>query len=89
MMFSLRTMWSELSKLNLEVAAPELKMPVWFLLGRKDHQVDATVAVNYFDKLIAPEKKLVWFEHSGHFAPFEEPDAFNRAMLQIATSLKG
>jgi pimeloyl-ACP methyl ester carboxylesterase len=88
MMFSLRTMWSELSKLNLEVAAPELRMPVWFFLGRNDHQVDATVAAVYFDKLIAPSKKLVWFEHSGHFVPFEEPEAFNRAMGDIAASLK-
>jgi pimeloyl-ACP methyl ester carboxylesterase len=88
MMFSLRNMWAELAKLNLETAVPELKMPVTFLLGRLDHQVDAQVAAAYFEKLIAPRKRLVWFEHSGHFAPFEEPEAFNRAMIEIADGLE-
>jgi pimeloyl-ACP methyl ester carboxylesterase len=89
MMFSLKTMWSELAALNLEVAVPELKMPVWFFLGRHDHQVDAGVGAAYFEKLVAPAKKLVWFEHSGHFAPFEEPAAFNAAMLEVAAHLQG
>ena len=88
MMFSMRTMWREVSALNLESAAPELKMPVWFLSGRKDHQVDANVAAAYFDKLAAPEKTLIWFENSGHFVPFEEPEKFNAAMLAIAERLK-
>jgi len=84
MMFSLRTLWAQASAINLERDAPELKMPVWFLNGRNDHQVSAAVAERYFDKLVAPKKTLVWFEKSGHFAPFEEPEAFNAAMAEIA-----
>ena len=80
-------LWTELNALNLEVAVPELKMPVWFLLGRNDHQVDAQVAAAYFEKLIAPSKKLVWFEHSGHFPPFEEPEKFNAAMTDVAKAV--
>ncbi len=87
MMFSLRTLWSEVSKINLERDVPELKMPVWFLSGRHDHQVDAGVAAAYFEKLIAPRKTLLWFETSGHFVPFEEPAAFNAAMLEVARAL--
>ena len=86
-MFSLRTLWSQVAALNLETAAPELKMPVYFLSGRQDHQVDAGVAAAYFETLTAPAKTLVWFENSGHFAPFEEPEAFNRKMAEIAASL--
>jgi pimeloyl-ACP methyl ester carboxylesterase len=89
MRFSLKTLWSAVSALNLETAAPELKMPVWFLSGRHDHQVDAGVAAAYFDKLIAPEKTLIWFEHAGHFVPFEEPEAFNAAMVAIAARVTG
>jgi len=87
MMFSLRTLWPQVSAINLERDAPELKMPVWFLNGRNDHQVSAVVAERYFHKLIAPKKTLVWFEKSGHFAPFEEPAAFNAAMTEIAKAL--
>jgi proline iminopeptidase len=87
MTFALRTLWTEVSAVDLQASAPELKMPVWFLNGRHDHQVDAGVAEAYFNALIAPSKTLVWFEKSGHFAPFEEPDAFNAAMAKIATTL--
>lgn len=86
-MFSVRTLWYEVSALNLETAAPELKMPVWFLNGRHDHQVDAGVAAAYFEKLIAPQKTQLWFENSGHFVPFEEPEAFNAAMRDVAKFL--
>ena len=88
MRFSLRTLWTQVSALNLESAAPELKVPVFFLNGRNDHQVDAQVAAAYFEKLIAPSKTLVWFENSGHFAPFEEPDKFNAEMAKIAAAMK-
>ncbi|RPH68002.1 MAG: alpha/beta fold hydrolase, partial [Myxococcaceae bacterium] len=37
--FSLQTMWAETSCLNLPKLAPNLQMPVFFLLGRKDHWV--------------------------------------------------
>jgi pimeloyl-ACP methyl ester carboxylesterase len=88
MFFSLRTLWPQVSQINLERDVPELKMPVWFLNGRNDHQVSAAVAEQYFDKLVAPRKTLVWFENSGHFAPFEEPERFNAAMAQIAAGLR-
>jgi pimeloyl-ACP methyl ester carboxylesterase len=86
-LFSVRTLWGEVSKLNLERDVPELKMPVWFLNGRHDHQVDAGVAAAYFEKLTAPEKTQVWFENSGHFVPFEEPEKFNKTMCDIAARL--
>jgi pimeloyl-ACP methyl ester carboxylesterase len=88
MFFSLRTLWPQVSTINLERDAPELEMPVWFLNGRNDHQVSAVVAERYFEKLIAPKKTLVWFEKSGHFAPFDEPEAFNAAMREVATAVR-
>jgi pimeloyl-ACP methyl ester carboxylesterase len=88
MFFSLRTLWPQVTAINLETAAPDLKMPVWFLSGRNDHQVDAVVAEAYFNKLVTPKKQLVWFENSGHFAPFEEPEKFNATMAEIAASLR-
>ena len=82
-MFSLRTMWPQVSQLNLEVAAPELKMPVFFFIGRHDHQVAAEVSAAYFDKLIAPAKVLVWFEDSAHMPPFEEAGKFNAKLVEL------
>jgi pimeloyl-ACP methyl ester carboxylesterase len=82
-MFSLRTLWREVSQLNLEKSAPELKVPVFFFIGRHDHQVACETSAAYFDKLVAPSKKLVWFEESAHMPPFEEPDKFNALMTDL------
>jgi pimeloyl-ACP methyl ester carboxylesterase len=82
-MFSLRTMWNEVSRLNLETSAPALAMPVFFFLGRHDHQVACETSAAYFEKLIAPAKQLVWFEESAHMPPFEEPERFNRLMAEL------
>jgi pimeloyl-ACP methyl ester carboxylesterase len=82
-MFSLRTLWSEVSRLNLETTVPELRMPVFFFLGRHDHQVAAETSAAYFEKLIAPSKRLVWFEESAHMPPFEEAELFNAKMVEL------
>jgi pimeloyl-ACP methyl ester carboxylesterase len=66
---------------HLRGDVPGLKMPVFFLLGRLDMQVAAPVSAAYFDALEAPHKELIWFEESGHMVPFEEPERFNRVMI--------
>jgi pimeloyl-ACP methyl ester carboxylesterase len=81
--FSLDAMWAEVSALNLMKAVPELQMPVFFFLGRRDHQVPAETSVAYFDVLTAPSKRLVWFEESGHEPFVDEPAKFNAAMAEL------
>jgi pimeloyl-ACP methyl ester carboxylesterase len=82
-LFSAHSMWEEVSKLNLVKAAPALKMPVFFFVGRHDHVVAPEISVAYFDALQAPSKKLVWFEESGHCPPFEETAKFNQTMAEL------
>lgn len=53
------------------------QVPMFFLSGRADHVVDAPLTYDYLQRLSAPRKAFVWFEHSGHYPPFEEPGAFN------------
>jgi pimeloyl-ACP methyl ester carboxylesterase len=80
---TLEAMWSEVSKLNLLELAPALEVPVFFLLGRKDHWVPAECSMAYFDALKAPSKKLVWFEESGHEPFMDEPAMFNATMVAL------
>ncbi len=86
-MFSLRTLWGEVSQLNLEKSVPSLDMPVFFFLGRHDHQVACETSAAYFAKLVAPSKKVVWFEESAHMPPFEEPEKFNELMADLVVSV--
>ena len=81
--FTLCTMWTEVSHLNLIELVPALGLPVFFFLGRQDHWVPPDVSVAYIDALKAPAKKLVWFEGSGHEPFVDEPAKFNTAMAEL------
>jgi pimeloyl-ACP methyl ester carboxylesterase len=59
------------------------KTPMVFLLGRHDWQVPSVLAASYFGRMAAPHKRLVWFEHSAHNPPFEEPAQFNRTLVAV------
>lgn len=79
--FSLETLRPEYSKLNLKTRT-QFDVPVVFMLGRYDWHVPTVDAVDYFNRIDAPAKRLIWFEGSAHNVPFEEPDAFVRAMVE-------
>jgi len=81
--FSMNAMWPEVSTLNLLKLVPALRMPVIFFLGERDHWVPPQTSVAYFNALTAPEKTLVWFERSGHEMFADEPDKFNRTMVEL------
>jgi pimeloyl-ACP methyl ester carboxylesterase len=81
--WSLDVMWDEVSKINLRETVPALQVPVFFLLGRRDHWVPPEISVEYFDALTAPSKKLVWFEESGHEPFMDEPAKFNASMVEL------
>lgn len=74
--------YPQVAGLDLEAQVPRLEVPVWFLLGREDYVTPSEIAARYFEKLEAPRKTLLWFEHSGHSPPFEEPDKFNAILDQ-------
>lgn len=76
-------MWPEVSTLNLLTLAPVLRTPVFFFLRRRDHWVPAEASLAYFDALTAPSKQLLWFEQSGHEMFVDEPEKFNRAMIEL------
>jgi pimeloyl-ACP methyl ester carboxylesterase len=74
--------YPRLAGINLEAQVPELRVPVWFLLGREDYVTPSEIAARYFESLKAPHKTLLWFEHSGHNPQFEEPGRFNSVLSQ-------
>jgi pimeloyl-ACP methyl ester carboxylesterase len=81
--WSMDAMWAEVSKLNLIELAPELRLPVFLLLGRLDHWVPPGTSLAYFDALTAPSKRLVWFEESSHEPFVDEPAKFTNVMRDL------
>lgn len=58
--------WKAAMERNLFTELPSIKCPVYFFLGGKDYQTNANVAKSYFDQLVAPYKKMHWFENASH-----------------------
>jgi proline iminopeptidase len=68
---------------------PAFKLPVYFLVGKYDHNTEAALAHQYFAALRAPKKQLFEFVHSSHAPNWEEPTLFHRRLVQIAAENKG
>jgi pimeloyl-ACP methyl ester carboxylesterase len=79
---SVTALYPELSRMDLFVQVPELKIPVFFCLGRHDYEVPSVLSAKYFEALKAPRKQLVWFERSAHLPNTEEKDTFNEFMIK-------
>ncbi len=60
----------------------ELKIPVYFFMGRHDWNLPTSVTETFVKNLTAPKKEIVWFENSGHEPLEEEAGAFNKAMIE-------
>jgi proline iminopeptidase len=67
-------------KVILDIGHTRFNIPIFFLSGRTDHVVDAPLTFDYLQRISAPQKSFVWFEDSGHYPPFEEPQKFNEWM---------
>ena len=79
--FSLVQLEDEISQLSLSKHYRSFKVPIFFLLGRHDQHVPAALAEQYFETVEAPYKRLIWFEESAHNPPFEEPEKFNKVLI--------
>lgn len=61
-----------------------LECPLILFNGRDDYNVSATLAAEWFERLKAPSKTLVWFERSAHDIMNEEPGKMLIALVQHA-----
>ena len=76
--------------LTLDMSRVErLDCPLILLLGRHDHNVSSHQAALWFEKVRAPSKQLVWFEHSAHEVMIEEPGKTLIALVRYALPLAG
>jgi len=71
----------ELRDLDFEAQVPTLALPGYLIEGRFDHNASSQIAERWFNKLQAPSKQFIWFEHSGHPLYDFEPTRFNAFMV--------
>ncbi|MET0337856.1 MAG: alpha/beta hydrolase [Caulobacter sp.] len=74
-LLSVTKLLSELS--NADMAnVRSVDFPTFMFVGRHDLTTPPKITADWLERLKAPTKKLVWFEHSAHLAPHEEPGRF-------------
>jgi pimeloyl-ACP methyl ester carboxylesterase len=72
---SLTQLLPQLAGFNFEDVT-DFRCPIFLFTGRHDLSVSHELAAEWYQKLHAPEKKLVWFENSAHLPMLEEPGRF-------------
>jgi pimeloyl-ACP methyl ester carboxylesterase len=74
-------LFKEANFINLTVSLPKVNCPVYFFVGRKDHQTNYAISKKYYEQLVAPKKDLFWFENSGHLIPVTEPALMQQVVI--------
>jgi pimeloyl-ACP methyl ester carboxylesterase len=62
-------------------------IPVLMFMGRHDYSTPSVPTAAWLDKVKAPYKKGVWFEHSSHLVQFEEPGKTLVSLLEYVRPL--
>lgn len=80
--FSLKTLWPQVMQVNLMESANSLSVPIFFIQGRYDFNTPSSLVSEYYDKLDAPYKELIWMENSGHHAMYEESQLYDSILIE-------
>ena len=77
--------YQQLYNIDMRTDYKKLDVPVYFFLGR--HDINApTVLVKEYERILdAPDKGIVWFEHSGHSPWINERELFIQEVLSCFT----
>lgn len=62
-----------------------VRVPLFLFLGRRDYQTPSAVAAAWLDKVQAPQKSAIWFEHSAHMMQLEQP---GRVLLSLVGEVR-
>ena len=78
----LTQMWPTIVHYNFIRDCGPFTMPYYIFQGRLDQNTPSSLVQAYYDSIEAPDKALVWFEHSAHGPLGEEPETFKALMRE-------
>lgn len=70
--FIVEHMWNEVGTVDLSKQV-KFDVPIVLMQGRYDRGTSSQLAAEWHGKIVAPHKKLIWFEDSSHMVYEEEP----------------
>lgn len=77
----LKVMWPEIGQEDL-TKYTEFSVPIYVFDGRLDMNTPAELVEDWFAKIYAPHKELIWFENSGHNPMGDEPERFKKLLKE-------
>ena len=77
----LKAMWNEIGAEDLSQYT-DFKVPFLVFDGKLDMNTPAELVEDWFNKIKAPHKELIWFEHSGHNPMTDEPQSFKKLLRE-------
>jgi hypothetical protein len=60
-----QTVYPQLQNVDLLTQSTQLDVPVYFIVGRQDMDIDPSAVERYYNALEAPRKELIWYESTG------------------------
>ena len=85
--YSGRTTLSAMLATELPTTANTLKVPFFVIQGKEDMATPTSVAVQYFNVVKAPTKKLIIIDNAGHFALVTHREEFLAALVKYVRPL--
>ena len=85
--YSGRTTLSGMLGTDFTTTARTIKVPFFVIQGKEDMATPTSVAVQYFNVVKAPKKKLILIEHAGHFALVTHREEFLAALVKYVRPL--
>ncbi len=79
-------LYPQLADTDFRTQVPVLDVPVYVIEGRHEAAGRETLAKKWFQGLSAPSKEYVYFDHSGHTPPYDEPGRFADLMGKVLNS---
>ena len=84
----LEKMWPECGKTNFNKTCTEFKIPFYIFDGRLDENTPSELVEDWYNKIVAPEKELYWFEKSGHNPMLDEGEKFKTLLREKLIKIK-
>jgi proline iminopeptidase len=73
--------YPQLQEFDFRRDAASLNVPVYLVAGSHDLNAPLQLMEDYFNRLTAPQKQMIYFEKSGHSMIWEEADKFHDLMV--------
>lgn len=78
---SFKLLNNDMMNINLQEQVKQIKIPLYFTLGKYDNRTPVALTTEYFERLEASQKKLKVFDNSAHFPELEEKEAFSAYII--------